>query len=104
MISADLYKYWQVDFESGMIRIIRSDGELLEEELEARYRAPNSQVASSIFDWEKWWVSSTTTKGDMIITEGFNPNSPPPFDGRPAVYLWHVPGERGQFVLESCCP
>ena len=61
--------------------------QILEEELEPKFRARNSQIATSIFDWEKWWILSTTTKGDLIITEGFNPNSPPPFNGRPSVYL-----------------
>lgn len=28
-----------------------------------------------------------TTKGDLIITEGFNPACPPPFNGRPSIYL-----------------
>ncbi len=41
----------------------------------------------SIFDWERWWIWSITTRHDVIITEGFNPESPPPFGGRPSVYL-----------------
>lgn len=44
-------------------------------------------VATSTFDWEKWWIWSTTTKNDLIITEGFSPSSPPPFNGRSSVYL-----------------
>jgi hypothetical protein len=56
-------------------------------ELEPRFRARDSQIASSIFDWEKWWILSTTTREDLIITEAFNPGSPPPFNGRPSVYL-----------------
>lgn len=87
VISTDLYKYWQVDFQNGTIKIVGQDGQVLEEELEPKFRARDSQVATSIFDWEKWWILSTTTKGDLIITEGFNPNSPPPFNGRPSVYL-----------------
>jgi hypothetical protein len=87
VISADRYKYWQVDFQNGTMKIVGQDGQILEEELEPRFRARDSQIATSIFDWEKWWILSTTTRGDLIITEGFNPNSPPPFNGRPAVYL-----------------
>jgi hypothetical protein len=87
VISTDRYKYWQVDFQSGKIRIVCQDGQILEEELEPRFRARDSQIASTIFDWEKWWILSTTTKDDLIITEGFNPASPPPLNGRPAVYL-----------------
>lgn len=87
MISADRYKYWQVNFQNGTMTIVGQDGQILEEELEPRFRARDSQIATSIFDWEKWWILSTTTRGDLIITEGFNPNSPPPFNGRPSVYL-----------------
>lgn len=87
MISADRYKYWQVDFQNGTIKIVCQDGQILEEELEPKFRARNSQIDTSIFDLEQWWILSTTTRGDLIITEGFNPNSPPPFNGRPSVYL-----------------
>lgn len=87
MISADQYKYWQVDFQNGTIKIVCQDGQILEEELDRRFRARDSQIATSIFDWEKWWILSTTTRDDLIITEGFNPYSPPPFNGRPSVYL-----------------
>lgn len=85
--SAERYKYWQVDFQNGIIRIVHQDGRILEEELEAKFRERDSRIATSIFDWEKWWILSSTTRGDLIITEGFNPNSPPPFNGRPSVYL-----------------
>lgn len=87
MISADRYKYWQVDFQKGTFKVVGQDGQILEEELEPKFRVRDSQVATSIFDWEKWWILSTTTRGDLIIAEGFNPNSSPPFNGRPSVYL-----------------
>ncbi|MGH3627870.1 MAG: hypothetical protein ACRDRL_10585 [Sciscionella sp.] len=87
VISADRYKYWQVDFQKGTIKIVGQDGQILEEELKPKFRVRDSQVAASIFDWEKWWILSTTTRGDLIITEGFNPNSSPPVNGRPSVYL-----------------
>lgn len=87
VMSADLYKYWQVDFQNGTIKIVCQDGRVLEEDLEPKFRERDSQVAISIFDWERWWILSTTIKGDLVFTEGFNPNSPPPLNGRPSVYL-----------------
>lgn len=87
MISAGQYKYWQVDFQNGVFKIVCQDGQIIEEELDAKFRARDSQIATSIFDWERWWIFSTTTRDDLIITEGFNPHSPPPFNGRPSVYL-----------------
>ncbi|WP_156892830.1 hypothetical protein [Corynebacterium sputi] len=87
VLSADLFKYWHVDFERGKIRIECQDGQIFEERLEPRHQQENSLVASSTFDWERWWIISTTSKNDVIITEGFNPASPPPLNGRPSVYL-----------------
>jgi len=87
VISADLYKYWHIDFQNGSIRIVCQDGQILDDKLEPRHQRQDSQVATSTFDWEKWWIWSTTTRNDLILTEGFNPASPPPLDGRPSVYL-----------------
>lgn len=87
VISTDVYKYWQVDFQKGTIKIVCQNGQILEDELQSKFSPRNSQIADSTFDWEKWWIISTTTRGHLIITEGFNPNSPPPFNGRPSVYL-----------------
>lgn len=86
-ISADMFKYWHVDYQNGSVRVVYQDGQVLDSELEARYRPINSQVEGSTFDWEKWWIYTTTTRHDLILTEGFNPASPPPLNGRPAVYL-----------------
>lgn len=86
-LSADRYKYWHVDYRNGAIRIVRQDGQVLDDKLEAKYRRTNSQVATSTFDWEKWRIWSMTTRNDVILTEGFNPASPPPLNGRPSVYL-----------------
>jgi hypothetical protein len=87
VISADLYRYWHVDYQNGSIRIVCQDGQILDGKLEPRHQRQNSQIATSTFDWEKWWIWSTTTRSDLILTEGFNPASPPPLNGRPAVYL-----------------
>jgi hypothetical protein len=94
VISAERYKYWHVDYVSGIIRIVYQDGRVFDEILEPRHRPQDSLVATSTFDWEKWWILSTTTRNDLIVTEGFNPASDPPINGRPSVYLdqnrWRV--------------
>jgi len=87
VISADLYRYWHVDFKSGKIRIVCQDGRIFDDTLESKHQIRDSLVATSTFDWEKWWILSTTTKNDLIITEGFNPASAPSLNGRPSVYL-----------------
>lgn len=85
--STDLYKYWHVDYKSGTVRIVCQDGRVFDDRLEASHQRHDSLITTSTFDWEKWWVLSTTTKDDLIITEGFNPTSTPPLNGRPSVYL-----------------
>lgn len=87
VLSADQYKTWHIDYQSGNVRIVYQDGRVFEDTLESKYQRHSSLVATSTFLWEKWWIVSTTTKGDRIITEGFNPASPPPLNGRPSVYL-----------------
>lgn len=87
IVSADLYKFWHVDYQNRSIRIVCQDGRVVDEELEAKYRSTNSQIATSTFDWDNWWIWSTTTRNDLILTEGFNPATPPPLNGRPSVYL-----------------
>lgn len=73
VISADLYRYWHVDYQNESIRIVCQDGRVLDDKLEARHRRPESQVATSTFDWEKWWIWSTTTRKDLIVTEDSTP-------------------------------
>lgn len=36
VISADRYKYWQVDFQNGIIKIVCQDGQIEEEVLEPK--------------------------------------------------------------------
>lgn len=86
-VSAEIYKYWQVDYQQNVLKIIYQDGRRVEEALGAEYFADKLYIATSIFDWEKWWVISQTRQGHLVTTEGFNPNSPPPRGGRPSVYL-----------------
>lgn len=86
-LSAALYDYWHVDFQNETIRIVCKDGQDIERKLEPKFRNHDSQIASSTFVWDKWWVMSATLKSHVIITEGFNPTSPPPLKGRKSIYL-----------------
>lgn len=87
VLSAERFKYWHVDLRDGTIKIVCQDGQSHQDELEPRHRPKKTEIATSTFDWDNWWIISTTTRGDMIITEGFSPIHPPPLHGRPSVYL-----------------
>ncbi|MBM9468407.1 hypothetical protein [Nakamurella leprariae] len=87
VISADRFRYWQIDHGSGNFRIVCQDGRVLDGRLEPEHQRHDSMVATSTFDWEKWWILSTTVKNDLIITEGYNPATDPSLNGRPSVYL-----------------
>lgn len=69
------------------MKIVFQDGRLVENKLDDTFPSSEHYVARSIFDWEHWWIWSTTTRGHTIVTEGYNPNSAPPLNGRPSVYL-----------------
>lgn len=86
-LSTELYKYWHLVFQRRTVKIVCQDGRILDDTLPSKFSPKNSQIANATFDWEKWWIISSTTRGHRIITEGFNPNSPPPFNGRASVYL-----------------
>ncbi|MBE7195224.1 MAG: hypothetical protein INR66_22450 [Gordonia polyisoprenivorans] len=86
-LSSDQFKFWHLDFRTGGIRIVLQDGRVIEDELAAQHLPSQTRVATSTFDWENWWIWSTTTKDELILTEGFNPHSPPPLAGRSSVYL-----------------
>ena len=36
LLSADVFKYWQIDFQNGTIRIVAQDGRDVEEELQSQ--------------------------------------------------------------------
>ncbi|MBG6098787.1 hypothetical protein [Nocardioides luteus] len=76
-----------VNFRDRTMKVVFQDGQTVEEALEARDTPEESLVACTVFDWEKWWIHSLTTQDDWIVAEGFNPHSPPPFNGRLSVYL-----------------
>ena len=44
-------------------------------------------IRTSIFDWEKWWISSITERGHCVVTSGFNAEKPNVGPHRPTVYL-----------------
>ncbi|WP_263310285.1 hypothetical protein [Brachybacterium atlanticum] len=86
-LSSDIFKYWQIDYETNSMKIVFQDGRALKDGLTPPESTANHYISSSVFDWEHWWIFSTTTRGHTIITEGYNPHSPPPLNGRPSVYL-----------------
>lgn len=72
VLSADVFKYWHVDDLAKTCRIIFQDGRVVEGKLEPEWVPAKHLFASSTFGGEKWWIFSTTTRGHIIITEGFN--------------------------------
>jgi len=81
-LSRDSFEYWGVDYRSNEIVIITTDGRRVTHPITP---IPNNPIASSWFDWEKWWVISETIRGDHVIAEAYSPLSTD--KGRPSVYL-----------------
>ncbi|WP_328467271.1 hypothetical protein OHA21_48550 [Actinoplanes sp. NBC_00393] len=84
VLSADLFQYWAIDFVRNELLVVTADGQRHTEALSTP-SWPNNQVAQSVFDWERWWIFSTTTRGDMLISEAYSPITTGP--RRPTVYL-----------------
>lgn len=87
IISTDLYQFWMVDYVNEKISIVMQDGTTHTETLDNSEVIDNSPIARSIFDWEKWWVHLHTTRNDLVIWLGFNPDTGEPRPQRPTVYL-----------------
>lgn len=83
-LSADDYQYWAVDFVRSEYTVIMANGQHITGSVPAvSGRLP--QVALSVFDWERWWVFSTTIRCDYLVSEAYSPIHTD--KGRPAVYL-----------------
>jgi hypothetical protein len=82
--SADRFQYWVIDFERNEFEVVMTDGQRHTEALPPTTLRDN-QVARSVFDWESWWVWSTTVRGDMFPSEAYSPVNTD--KGRPAIYL-----------------
>lgn len=74
-----------MDFVRNESVVITTDGRRHTQELPATAPWTDGYVAQSVFDWERWWVFSTTTRGDSLISEAYSPVNTD--KGRPAVYL-----------------
>jgi hypothetical protein len=84
VFSADRFQHWAVDFVRNECVVVTTDGQRFAGALPTT-AWPDNQVAQSVFDWEHWWVISTTRRGDTLISEAYSPVSTD--KGRPAVYL-----------------
>ena len=69
MLSTETFQFWHLDFQHRRIRFVCQDGRIYDEPLEAEV-PKDSYIATTTFDWEKWWIMSTTVCGHLIITEG----------------------------------
>jgi len=86
-LSADVFQFWAIDRVAKQIRLVLQDGRKFEEPIDDNDPILNSEIAMSLFDWEKWWVTSITKRGHVIFAEGYSPNTENPLGRLPAVYL-----------------
>lgn len=84
LLSSERFRYWAIDYERHECTVITADGQKHSRKLSSP-PLPDNELASSVFDWENWWVISTTRRGDTIISEAYSPVSTD--KGRPAIYL-----------------
>lgn len=85
VLSVDRYKFWCVDHVKRQITIVPQDGDAMTRPLEGDKEVPGINL--SVFDWEKWWVTTVTNRNDLVITAGFNADRPDTLPQTPTVYL-----------------
>lgn len=87
LLSRDVFKYWVVDWLQRKIRILCQDGRELTADIPEDSDIFVSHIDLTIFDWERWWVTSQTDRGHLIVAEAYSPATKDPLHGRPSVYL-----------------
>lgn len=85
-LSADEYSLWVLDWRSNQIRLVMQSGEEHISPMDADVRRPSDEIARTIFDWDRWWLTAETEKGHLVISEVWSPVGDP-VKGRPSVYL-----------------
>lgn len=87
LLSRDIFKYWVIDRSQRRITILCQDGRELTQEIPEDSDILGSHIDVTIFDWERWWVTSRTNRGHLIVAEAYSPATEDPLHGRPSVYL-----------------
>jgi hypothetical protein len=85
-LSSDVFSLWDLDWDAGKLRIVLQTGEQVVEDMGAAMSRPSREIARSVFDWDKWWLTTFTTRGHLVISEVWSPVGDP-VKSRPAVYL-----------------
>lgn len=84
VLSHDVFSFWHTDYVKREISAVETDGTVHTEPMESD---PLPGLASSTFDWEKWWLITRTLRNDVVIFLGFNPETGHPVPETPTVYL-----------------
>lgn len=87
VVSSDVFSYWVFDHERREVRMHFKDGRVVSGPFEDNEVLVNSEMALSVFDWDKWWVENVTKRGHLVVAEAYSPHSADPLHGRPSVYL-----------------
>lgn len=87
-LSSDTFKYWIVDHVEHRVGFIMQSGaQVWSEASEVPGRAYDSQIARSIFDWDRWWVVNVTKRDHGMISQVYSPTTADAIQGRAVVYL-----------------
>lgn len=87
VLSSEQFQFWAIDHLNKQITIVPQDGEKLTAPIEEGSVPRLPDIAHSIFDWEKWWITTITRRQHTIFAMGFNPESENQGPHRPTIYL-----------------
>jgi hypothetical protein len=80
-------KYAMIDWANHSVTIVLDDGSKVTEELGPESNTKPDQIARTVFDSEFWCQWNFTTRGDVVMSEAYNPMARDPLRGLPVVYL-----------------
>ncbi|NRI69912.1 hypothetical protein FEZ60_30865 [Rhodococcus sp. MS16] len=86
-LSYETYQYWKIDRERRRRGVVLRSGEEQWSDIPADDGILDSQMAMTVFDWEKWWTWNLTLRGDWLAAEVYSPIPDDPKKGRTTVYL-----------------
>ncbi|KHK96582.1 hypothetical protein LK09_14690 [Microbacterium mangrovi] len=85
-LSGKVFKYWVMDRTAGTATVYLQDGQTISGPIEVSDLIA-SEVARTIFDWEKWTTINITKTGDVVFAQTYSPVERNPLRGRITVYL-----------------
>lgn len=86
-MSAEFFKWWGLDLQTGEFRVELRSGEEIRRQVELDDAMRSANIAKAVYDWDQNLIALITTRDDIVFFEPFAPAACDPKGGRTVVYL-----------------